>query len=609
MYSPGHVAEETDREPSDPIGKLLPQPLACPEFLGKSFVPWFASVEITRHPTYLYDARAGKTLRVGQDISEDTAYVAISHSWGQTRIHQSYVEVEGTPWRVPRNARFSMEELKSDLSELSRFSALSTYRYVWIDLFCIPQDWEDPAWVLIMARETQNQVAIFRRAEKAIVWISQVGDWKPVQCALSVIALRVSDHLVREPPEASSHLSQNAEISSELRSLCKHEKLTISGVQDTRLVDLFAASAWFTSLWTLSEYWARPDMAFVDKSWTVLTASEWLGAPYVTAGSLGRLAALLSNMEMETWSTSAPAAHSLACTLIRSHMGHIEHVSRASIILAASRRVCNSPRRSRRAQAIMHVLGATKWYGTGDPASTEQNMVLGQYPASFLREVASLEGAAFFTVIDVEETGFWSIFGPRESSPLSPGATTERASVNMLRIAGTLLPFYSGDAALAVGTPRKILAQRLPGIKERDHPWTQSWLIGNDGRILIDQVGILACVEPESDNHDNGTKMHVNTQVTLHFLQRDDLRMFEKRCQKTGVRDYMSKLSWWPYAKYAIMLREGDIMSALPSFGIIVLELLNEQSGRRHFGKLQHFWCHAELTTGVAMQNVNWDVF
>lgn len=586
--------------------RSLTDPIFPPGFSSETFIPWLPPKDRMRPPKYLYDTSQGKTLVVGQDLSEDTPYAAISHSWGQSRIHQSYANIEGIPWRIPMNTRFTIEELKFDLSRLARSPVFCPCRYVWIDLFCIPQDWDDPVWVKIMAEETRNQVAIFCRAEKAMVWIRQVEDWRPVQHALSFIVLRMSQHLSDRTPETNISFGQILETRLQMCNLYADKMPLVSNVQDSRSADSPILNGWFTSLWTLSEYWARPDMVFVNKTWTVLSACPDLDSPYVTAGALGSLGAMLSSMKLESWETIAPAAHNLKRVLVESGIGQIEPVSRASIVLTASHRICSSPRRSRRSQAIMYVCGATEWYGNGEPASTERNMVLGQYPASFLREVASLEGATFFAVIDVEETGFWSIFGPRGSRPLTPEVVSELVSFEMSRVAGTLLPFYSGAAGVGMCTSQKVLAQPLTGAERCDDPWTRSWLIGDDGRIWADQVGILACIDPENGSCNNGNN---DIEVTLHFLQYNDLRLFEKTSQTTGARDYLSTLSWWPRPKYAIMLRKGDTASASPMFGIIALELPRQKDGRRSFGKLQHFWCQAEHEVEVTTQDVQWEIF
>lgn len=568
-------------------------------------VPRFEPEHKRSPPKYLYNTILGKTVLVGEDVREDTPYTAISHSWGRTRIHQSYAHVEGIPWRVPRNTRFTLEELKFDLSALSRSQAFSTHSHVWIDLFCIPQDWEDSMWVKIMEEETQNQVETFRGADKAVIWIRQVDDWKPVEYALEFISLRMSQQLVEENLEKSSLTSQRLEDCIRMCNLYKDRMPLVSSVHETDSGNLPPLNDWFTSLWTLSEYWARPDMIFLDGTWTVLKASTKVDAPCITAGALGHLAALVSSVDLEPWSTSASAAHSLKRVLVESDIGQVEHRSRASIMLAASRRICRSARRSRRAQAIMGVSGATKWYGNGDLASTERDIVLGRYPASFLREVASLEGATFFAVIDVERTGFWSIFGSRESYPLYPELVNELQSQNTPRVTGTLFPFYSEADALGMNTPRKTLAQRLPGTTNCEHMWTRSWLVNDDGTVLMSQVVVLACIDPIGAMYDNDS----NTEVTLQPLQHDNLRLFDRNSQKVGVYDYLATLSWWPYAKYAILLREGNVASGSLAFGILLLQLPQQQGKRRCFGKLQHFWCQAESTIGIATQDVEWEIF
>src|SRR5205809_4945919 len=77
----------------------------------------------------------------------------------------------------------------------------------------------------------------------------------------------------------------------------------------------------------------------------------------------------------------------------RTGMDDLHKIEREHVLLLATSRYC---KRSR-AEAIMSVLGMKEWIKSTPQAAEEQQLVLGQFPLTFVREVAAKLGSNFFT--------------------------------------------------------------------------------------------------------------------------------------------------------------------------------------------------------------------
>lgn len=110
-----------------------------------------------------------------KDIPDDLSYTTISHTWGRWRIPGASVTVEKVPWAIPLNTRFDVSALPALFSQQS----WST-RYLWFDLFCIPQDGSKLAGI-----EISRQADIFRNSTKSALWLNDIESWDALSNAVT----------------------------------------------------------------------------------------------------------------------------------------------------------------------------------------------------------------------------------------------------------------------------------------------------------------------------------------------------------------------------------------------------------------------------------------
>jgi hypothetical protein len=271
---------------------------------------------------------------------------------------------------------------------------------------------------------------------------------------------------------------------------------------------------WFTSLWTLQEACLRPDMLLCNKNFELLV----VGDNVPTVVSLDALAALLNFaihhydqgpfetilnsktttekskpgtvLEYEDLNKTSPkrqrwileklpvdavGIQELYDALVMSGMNKLFKVSPASILNLGQHRQCTS----RRAEAIMSVIGATAWYtGHVDKYKTspaEDDLVLGYYPVAFLNEIASKLGAQFFANVSSDLSIIKSAVNTEGNNWIPHDACTG---------VGSLLPFMSGQTTL--------VAPEYESTSIRSHPSVQKWMILPGGEVKIEEVGILS---------------------------------------------------------------------------------------------------------------------
>lgn len=107
-------------------------------------------------PYFLWDVVEMRTVIVA-DLAQRPSYCCVSHTWGRWRKEPS-VDIDGVPWRVPQNQRFVVQQLPSRLKRLQ-----PQPQFVWIDLFCIPQDGSPKA-----DEEINRQSSIFQNASRYV---------------------------------------------------------------------------------------------------------------------------------------------------------------------------------------------------------------------------------------------------------------------------------------------------------------------------------------------------------------------------------------------------------------------------------------------------------
>lgn len=183
------------------------------------------------------------------------------------------VPIQGVPWLVPRNERFDIESLPE---HLQRIQPKATY--IWIDLFCIPQDGSPKA-----EDEINRQALIFQNASRCIAWVNDVVEWTRTGKALDWIAISylhaATSTGIYDTESLLGPLYREAQNISELFTheleVPEGEKLLLDRSKPRAVVPvggrkLAEPACWFSSLWTLQEAMLCPSLTFVSRDWAPL---------------------------------------------------------------------------------------------------------------------------------------------------------------------------------------------------------------------------------------------------------------------------------------------------------------------------------------------------
>lgn len=457
--------------------------------LRDQYVPWQGDRSPARLPHHLWDVTECCTVTVSE-LPGVPEYTCISHTWGRWRLNSS-ASIPGVPWPVPENSLYNVCMLPDMFFQLG-------VRYIWFDLFCIPQDGS-----LIADIEIGRQTEIFRRASNCVAWLHDVCSWGSVRSALDWIGLRflTSTTAVQYADVDYSSALRHAEegAAQDWPELIK--TLTQPDGSGT-----LQPASWFSSLWTLQEAVLCPDMELCSQDWDVLTdrrgnhltlavfcglisefnrvcVRDWTDGP--TQESLEGLYPL-------PWSRNpAPeGARELVQVLIQTRLSYaLETRSPSTVLMTAPVRQCTSDREP----AIMSAIGITEWYnrrlsrGLRPHEGTHQK-VFGLYDLDFVREAARKFGAGFYygEVEDISRlTDDDCTNGPDEKHT------------------GSMLPFSgftrSGDRAA-----RSQGAMLDPDRLRKDHPAVEGWQVLPNGAVRISMAGIMASSE---EYHVSSTKM------------------------------------------------------------------------------------------------------
>lgn len=432
-------------------------------------------------PYYLWHVKEKRTVRVF-DLLFVPRYDVISHTWGRWRIPGVDVPIEGVPWAVPANSRFDVTTLPS-LLQNAGFVA----DYVWVDLFCIPQDRNDPAQQAICRMELMRQASIFQKAETAVAWLFDIENWRPTAAALGYMAIEYHNNCTSDDTELKPLYEMVLETTAGFAA--DRCGLLLGNLDDEEKEII----GWFSSLWTLQEALMRPDILLLNRDWEPLTV--W----HVTI-TLDTIASLILcrhiNFKSDWQATQQLelvrerdqrlpiGAREVYELFSRTGMVQIAIPSQLSALILGGRRICKHSR----SQAIMSVVGATKWFSNNNfrqfsHPESEDEMIFGLYEPEFINEVCRLVGGSFFMCRN-------------EGTTVSnPGGTTRNDRVRTISlISGSILPFSPGSAGRFCHIPSK----------ERgfvDHPSVAGWRIGvgrdiwtgfKGGEVLLPTVAILA---------------------------------------------------------------------------------------------------------------------
>lgn len=488
----------------------------------KNYCPWLHK-DKTREgfPRYLWDVAQKKTVDTSE-FAHRVPYTCISHTWGRWR-RKEWVDVVGVPWRVPLNSRFNIEELP--VTFYSMKDRLTT-DYIWLDLYCMPQETNDPQIAAILKEEIARQAAIFQNAASCIAWLNYINHWVAEYCAIGWLCAQYFE-MSSGPGMQNSNTSllQAAIHGSQLPlQLARLDKPTF-GYSERRAMFVrwrneynkmsrkmkkrgpyyhFEPSDWFSGVWTLQEAYLRPNMVLADKNWTILSdpsgqpiaLEELFALDYVVwqlvewgTQVLGHF--ILEGQKIEHWpfdevmgvyrrnianDSYPPGPRQLHHMICKTHLFGEGPDSRLDPLIQANARFCTAGPTGR-AEAIMSSLGVTKWFKT-DPTVRARDLVMGMYPVHFLVEALISIGPDFYTT-SVEYASIWAIFYPftKKNGSMMPfhHARLTRHKMNSVKSRGSL-PFHDPTAL---------------------DPSVATWAIRIDGSVTIKRAVVLASSRPE----------------------------------------------------------------------------------------------------------------
>ena len=456
----GHGSQMTDTSPilADIEARFLSRgPVLKP-------CPWLETTTQQELPYYLFDTFSQCTVET-HELNFRPEYTVISHTWGRWAKDQP-VEVDGIKWKVPQNHRFEVKDLPHQLRKIP-----SKTRYVWFDLFCIPQDGSIKGM-----EEIARQATIFRNAKTAIAWINDVKSFDGLQQLVKWELLNLLPHSMHDPVACQKMIR---EIENGLA-----EKQT--GLLKPREGSLHYGNselnAWFTSLWTLQEVAMRPDIWLCASDWSFVTWDN--KTPLPLAGLITIYERFYDTWEIPRNQMDHPdygkqnpiGVKELFVWRFKSGLAKLLYLDQVSLIALGDRREC----RERRAEAIMSALGVTEWFnkalnaaqqneGTNIQASLEQDLVLGKYPLAFVQELCRKIPGDFFGAFFKQDI---------ERVPRPPS------------LYGSLLPFDSRQTHYL--DHYHYLGHSMAGMAPETHRSVLGWTVLATRQVCIPSAYILA---------------------------------------------------------------------------------------------------------------------
>ncbi|KAL4990768.1 hypothetical protein BDW68DRAFT_174759 [Aspergillus falconensis] len=478
---------------------------------------WLRDNQADGLPQYLWDINLCRTVKAAEIPPENIRYAIVSHTWGRMREENAMEYVCGVPWQVPKITRYDVKELPRMIMDAG-FSE----PYIWLDLFCIPQEMSVDWQLEICKAELPRQVAIFRNSSTAVAWLNDVASWDNTRAAVAWLGLK---DLSKDPTTSVSYkdlVDVEKALDAAARSasgpcdldLMKETTVVEEGVKES------SPPAWLTSLWTLQEMMIRPDMIFLDKHWRPLTVGDQL---LVTLDGLTSLVIGLSGDAVQ----DAPKGVATLISVIDEHMQVLWSGNRISALILGAHRVSTSPR----APAIMSVLGATEWFRGRtlqqfqSPEEADQ-LVLGSYPLDFVEEICDRSGAAFFscqtniaTLVMREPTGTV----PAPGYPLR----------------GTMLPFMPSP----VDKRKGYIHPKPETPYDVDHPSVRSWRVQRDGSVVLPTVAIIA-----SNSIELQTTCELECAILSNDPENTTLRYAVSPQNQVPLHDWIRKFSGQAHA-------------------------------------------------------------
>ncbi len=423
--------------------------------------PWLnlGDRAFTQQPRYLWDRYERKTVATQDLQGLPYPYYCISHTWGRWRT--TAVQVPGVDWPVPGNKRFDVSELPEILH-----SVQWPVKYIWIDLFCIPQN-----ECLEQAGEIAKQADIFRLSDKTIVWINDILGWKFLENVIIWLGLNFlhrtnsEDFQLRNAFEIftrdfNGSLARLAGDDKPLNPWCPLPEAEPQLPEKQTAYQDDPGPKWFSSLWTVQEAYLCPSALLADRNWNFLTLGKGM---VITLDNLASLA----NSYLDVKDVQTPSmVEMLMFSINRWELANLGKPDRNAILTAAESRWSTSSR----AQAIMSALGFTSWYNDHvneyRQAPPQVDLVLDLYPVEFLREAHRKIGGTFWLHSRFPE------YTAKDVDPIEP--------------LGSLLPIASRKRQWRVAIAG-FSTQSANG-----DPLTGNWKIQPDGTVVVTQAAILA---------------------------------------------------------------------------------------------------------------------
>lgn len=181
------------------------------------------------------------------------------------------------PWQVFENTRFEVDELPGIFRQKHW-----EIHYLWLDLFCIPQDRSPIALV-----EISRQAGIFRCAKACMVWFNDVQCWTGVSAAVRWLSMKYLQdtsvsglYQIEELLEsASAAAASPIELVQSSQDIEYPTTGSFPGIRTTPMSKDLARpaekySSWFSSLWTLQEACMCPSLGLLSRYWEPLKSPD-----------------------------------------------------------------------------------------------------------------------------------------------------------------------------------------------------------------------------------------------------------------------------------------------------------------------------------------------
>lgn len=453
---------------------------------------WFERVDRDdqNRPYFLWDATLRKTVVV-DELNHCPEYTCISHTWGRWRIKDQSFQIPGVAWLVPANTLYDVRELPHMLDRLGD-------RYIWFDLFCIPQIRGDKRAEL----EISRQAAIFRHSRRCVAWLNQCPGWKGVVDTLKWVAFTFLKSTTRDDEATKLYARSLSALTASMSGTIELMRYDSSSSAET-------FDPWFTSLWTLQETVLCPDIELYSRDWVRLQVNEREPLSLTTAAVFLSIAFLYCTSAQDnnipffrrpeylkrageliapgkgSWSlASYPSgvADLMGLVLWTQIDQVLTDLSPMRILATVGRRQYTERDRS---HAIMSAIGVTDWYkarlGSNTP-TTDDILVLGNFSLAFLRETAQKIGALFFGANVPTQRLIAKSAGHSGPGGFSSGNATMLPISNIDHEASS---FSRGiGSAEGVASPEAFI--------DSEHPSVAGWTITATGGVEIRSAGIIA---------------------------------------------------------------------------------------------------------------------